>query len=79
MKKIYNEFKQLDSEDQAFFGYAGLFLLGACFLFWLVSTVRPPVIDHQIIDTQTHTVTKYELRDSYGKYAQRVYNEKFGK
>ena len=79
MKKIYNEFKQLDSEDQAFFGYAGLFLLGACFLFWLVSTVRPPVVDHQIIDQQTHTVTKYELRNSYAKYSQRVYNEKFGK
>lgn len=79
MKKIYNEFQQLDSEDQAFFGYAGLFLLGACFLFWLVSTVRPPVVDHHTIDPQIHTVTKYELRDSYSKYAQRVYNEKFGK
>ena len=79
MKKMYNEFKQLDSEDQAFFGYAGLFLLGACFLFWLVSTVRPPVVDHHTIDPQIHTVKKYELTGSYVKYAQRVYNEKFGK
>ena len=79
MKKIYNEFKQLDSEDKAFFGYAGLFLLGACFLFWLVSTVRPPVVDHHTTDPQIHTVKKYELTGSYVKYAERVYKEKFGK
>lgn len=79
MKKMYNEFKQLDSEDQAFFGYAGLVLLGACFLFWLVSTVKRPVVDHQAKDTQTQMVTKYELGKSYAKYSQRVYNEKFGK
>ena len=79
MKKLIIEFKQLDGEDKAFFGYAGLFILGAGFLFWLATTVRPPVVDYHTIDPQIHTVKKYELTGHYVKYAERVYKEKFGK
>ena len=79
MKRIINEWKYLDGEDKAFFGYGGLILLGAVFLFWLVSTVRPPVQDHHPIDYQTYQEAKYELSKSYNSYAQRIYNEKYGK
>ena len=77
MKKIINEFKMLNSEEQAFFGYGGLILLGAVFLFWLVSTVKPPVKDHHPIDYQTYQEASYELSKSYYKYANRIYNEKY--
>ena len=79
MKRIINEWKYLDGEDKAFFGYGGLMLLGAVFLFWLVSTVRPPVVDHHPTDYQTYHEAKYELSKSYNSYAQRIYNEKYGK
>jgi len=69
----------VDGEDKAFFGYGGLILLGAVFLFWLVSTVKPPVKDNHPIDYQTYQEAKYELSKSYNSYAQRIYNEKYGK
>ena len=50
MKKLINEFRMLDSEEQAFFGYGALVLLGAMFLFWLTTTVTPPVVDHHTTD-----------------------------
>jgi hypothetical protein len=54
MKKLINEFRMLDSEEQAFFGYGALVLLGAMFLFWLTTTVTPPVADHHTTDYQTY-------------------------
>ena len=79
MKKLIKEFRMLDSEEQAFFGYGALVLLGATFLFWLATTVRPPVVDHHTTDYQTYQEASYELSKSYYKYANRIYNEKYGK
>ena len=79
MKKIINEFRMLDSEEQAFFGYGALVLLGAMFLFWLTTTVTPPVQDHHSTDYQTYQKASYELSKSYYKYSNRIYNEKYGK
>ena len=79
MKKLINEFRMLDSEEQAFFGYGALVLLGAMFLFWLTTTVTPPVKDHHSTDYQTYQEASYELSKSYYKYANRIYNEKYGK
>ena len=79
MKRMINEWKYLDGEDKAFFGYGGLMLLGAVFLFWLVSTVRQPVVDHHTTDYQTYQEASYELSKSYYKYANRIYNEKYSK
>ena len=79
MKRIINEWKYLDGEDKAFFGYGGLILLGAVFLFWLTTTVTPPVVDHHTTDYQTYQKVKHELPQSYNKYANRIYNEKYGK
>jgi hypothetical protein len=79
MKKLINEFRMLDSEEQAFFGYGALVLLGAMFLFWLTTTVTPPVVDHHTTDYQTYQKVKHELPQSYNKYANRIYNEKYGK
>ena len=79
MKRIINEWKYLDGEDKAFFGYGGLILLGAVFLFWLTTTVTPPVVDHHTTDYQTYQKAKHELPQSYNKYENRIYNEKYGK
>ncbi len=79
MKKLIKEFRMLDSEEQAFFGYGALVLLGAMFLFWLTTTVTPPVADHHTTDYQTYQKSKHELPQSYNKYANRIYNEKYGK
>ena len=69
----------LDSEEQSFFGYGALVLLGGVFLFWLTTTVTPPVVDHHTTDYQTYQQAKHELTKSYYKYANRIYNEKYGK
>lgn len=79
MKRLHNDWKQLDADDKSFFGYAGLFLLGALFLFWLATTVKPPVKDYQTIDTQIHFIQKHELSNFYSKYSNKIYNEKYSK
>lgn len=79
MRKLINEFRMLDSEEQSFFGYGALVLLGFVFLMWLQSSVTPPVQDHHTTDYQTYHQAKYELTESYNKYANRIYNEKYGK
>ena len=79
MRKLINEFRMLDSEEQAFFGYGAMVLLGAIFLFWLTTTVTPPVVDYHTTDYQTYQKAKHELPQSYNKYANRIYNEKYGK
>ena len=79
MKTIKFLFSDLNQDERQMFGGIVIFITGAVFLFWLVSTVRPPVVDHHPIDYQTYQEAKYELSKSYNSYAQRIYNEKYGK
>jgi hypothetical protein len=53
--------------------------LGLAFLVYLQSTNTPPVIDASAIDGQTYHKKSYQLKPSFDKYMEHVYNDKFGK
>jgi hypothetical protein len=79
MKTIKFLFSDLNQDERQILGGVVTIILGAMFLMWLISTVKPPVKDSSTIDTQVHFVKKHELSKFYSKYANRIYNEKYGK
>ncbi|CAB5224239.1 hypothetical protein UFOVP391_40 [uncultured Caudovirales phage] len=79
MKTIKFLFSDLNQDERQMFGGIVIFITGAVFLICLVSTVRPPVVDHHPTDYQTYQEASYELSKSYYKYANRIYNEKYSK
>jgi hypothetical protein len=79
MKTIKFLFSDLNQDERQILGGIVTIILGSVFLMWLISTVKPPVKDSSTIDTQVHFVKKHELPQSYNKYANRIYNEKYGK
>jgi hypothetical protein len=52
--------------------------LGLAFLVYLQSTNTPPVIDASAIDYQVYHKKSYQLKPSFDKYMEHVYNDKFG-
>jgi hypothetical protein len=60
---------------------AGAFIMaiGLAFLCYLQSTNTPPVIDAGAIDYQIYQKKSYQLKPSFDKYMEHVYNDKFGK
>lgn len=70
---------KLNQDQKDLIGGVIVFIAGAIFLMHLVATNKRPVIDASTIDYQTYQHVKYELPKSYTKYAEHVYNDKFGK
>ena len=79
MKTIKFLFEDLNQDERHILGGVVMLITGAVFLFWLTTTVRQPVVDHNSTDYQTYQEASYELSKSYYKYANRIYNEKYGK
>jgi len=79
MKTIKFLFSDLNQDERQILGGIVTIILGSVFLMYLISTVKPAVKDTNTIDTQVHFVKKHELPKFYSKYANRIYNEKYGK
>jgi len=77
MKTIKFLFSDLNQDERQILGGLITFIAGTIFMIWLVSTVRPPMVDHNSTDYQTYQEASYELSKSYYKYANRIYNEKY--
>lgn len=79
MKEIIKEWKELPDYDKDFFKHIVIFFIPIASIFvWLVSTNTPPILDVQVENTQLPKQT-YELKGDWSKYAQRAYNDKYGK
>lgn len=78
-KEIKSEWRELEQEDKDFFKHILVFFLPiASVLVWLCSTNTYPVLDVKTENTQLEKQT-YELKGDWSKYAQGVYNRKYGK
>lgn len=84
MKKLINKYgwllQDLNEDEKQILGGGVLMVFGFVFLTWLTSTA----VTHktaQVTQDVTQDVTEqnYELPQSYNKYANRIYNEKYGK
>ena len=65
MKTIKFLFSDLNQDERQILGGLVTVIVGAMFLMWLISTVKPPVKDSSTIDTQVHFVKKHELSNFY--------------
>lgn len=79
MKKLINLYKDLNTDERQILGSVFVFILGAIFLIYLVSTATPHRADAKTRDYQTYFKPNYELPKSFNNYANRIYNEKYGK
>jgi hypothetical protein len=70
-------FKDLNEDERQILGGGIIAVLGFCCLIWLMSTNTYPVLDAKATDTQTHQKQSYQLKPSYNKYMNHVYNDKF--
>ena len=75
--KTINYYKSLNADEKDLLhGLLGAIPLMFVFL-WFVSTANPR--GEKSAEVQKHEVKSYELKPSYTKYAQHVYNDKYGK
>ena len=72
-------FKDLNQDEKQILGGAIVAVLGFIFLIWLQSPNSYPVLDEKTRDHQTYQKQSYELKPSFDKYVNHVYNDKFGK
>jgi hypothetical protein len=79
IKKYSFLFKGLNQDEKQILGGAVIAVLGFSFLIWLQSTNIYPVLDAKTRDHQTYQKQSYELKPSFDKYVNHVYNDKFGK
>ncbi len=80
MKAIIQEWRELPDYDKDFFKHIVIFFIPIASIFvWLVSTNTPPVLDTKVKNPQTEMKPNYELKGSWAKYAQGVYDRKYGK
>jgi hypothetical protein len=77
LKKYSFLFKDLNQDERQILGGAITAVLGFAFLIWLMSTNTYPVLDAKTKDTQIHEKKTYELKPSFNKYMNHVYNSKF--
>ena len=71
-------FKDLNEDERQILGGGIIAVLGFGFLIWLMSTNTHPVLDAKAHDHQTYKQKTYELKPSFDKYVNHVYNDKFG-
>ena len=69
--------KNLDQYQRDTLGGGIIMILGIVFLCWLASTNSYPVLDAKTRNDQTHEQKTYELKPSFNKYMNHVYNDKF--
>jgi hypothetical protein len=72
-------FKDLNEDERQILGGGIVAVLGFSFLIWLMSTNTYPVLDTKATDTQIHQKKTYELKPSFNKYMNHVYNDKYTK
>jgi hypothetical protein len=70
-------FKGLNQDEKETLAGAVIAVLIVLFLIWLQSTNSYPVLDAKTTDTQTYQKKTYELKPSFDKYVNHVYNDKF--
>ena len=76
IKKYSFLFKDLNTDEKQILGSAVVMLFGMVLLTWLTSTA----VTHKTTKVTTQVEQEnYELPESYNKYANRIYNEKYGK
>jgi hypothetical protein len=76
IKKYSFLFKDLNTDEKQILGSAVVMLFGMVLLTWLTSTA----VTHRTTKVTTQVEQEnYELPESYNKYANRIYNEKYGK
>jgi predicted small secreted protein len=75
MKTLKFLFTDLNQDERQILGGVVTFIAGTIFMIWLVSTNTLPVLGTK--ETKKTLNKSYELKGSYVKYAQRVYNEKY--
>ena len=69
--------KNLNQDQRDTLGGGIIMILGLVFLCWLSSTNSYPVLDAKTRNDQTHKQKTYELKPSFDKYMNHVYNDKF--
>lgn len=84
MKKLINKYgwllQDLNQDEKQILGGGVVMVFGLVFLTWLSSTAVTHGTDKVTEDvTQDVTQENYELPKSYYEYANRIYNEKYGK
>jgi len=79
IKNYVNWFNELNRDEKETLGGALVAVLCVVFLTWLTSTNSYPVLDAKTRDTQTYQKKTYELKPSFNKYMNHVYNDKFNK
>jgi len=76
IKKYSFLFKDLNTDEKQILGSAVVMFFGMVLLTWLTSTA----VTYKTTKATTQVEQQnYELPDSYNKYANRIYNEKYGK
>jgi hypothetical protein len=70
-------FKGLNQDEKETLAGAVIAVLIVLFLIWLQSTNSYPVLDAKTRDNQTYQKQSYELKPSFDKYVNHVYNDKF--
>jgi flagellar biosynthesis/type III secretory pathway M-ring protein FliF/YscJ len=77
IKHYVNWFNELNRDEKETLAGALVAVLCMVFLIWLTSTNSYPVLDAKTTDTQTYQQKTYELKPSFNKYMNHVYNDKF--
>ena len=76
IKKYSFLFKDFNTDEKQILGSAVVMFFGMVLLTWLTSTA----VTHRTTKVTTQVEQQnYELPESYNKYANRIYNEKYGK
>ena len=77
IKKYAWIFQDLNQDERQILGGGICAVLGFSFLIWLASTNTLPVLDAKTRNEQTYKQKTYELKPSFNKYMNHVYNDKF--
>jgi len=77
IKKYSFLFKDLNQDEKQILGGFIIAVVGFGLLIWLASTNTYPVLDAKTRNNQTYKQKTYELKPSFDKYVNHVYNDKF--
>jgi len=77
IKKYSFLFKDLNQDEKQILGGCIIAVVGFGLLIWLASTNTYPVLDAKTRNNQTYKPKTYELKPSFDKYVNHVYNDKF--